>query len=77
MHVAMSRRQDCKEKHCYENTVSVALDVVCAASSGTGEDCSRDSRPFQVSDFKILCLPSGVSAAVHGGQGTWVPKVVL
>jgi len=66
------------EKHCYESTMSLALEVACAMSSGTGEDCSRDGRPSQVSDSRsFLSLPSGVSAAVRGGQGTWIPKAVL
>lgn len=80
-YIAKPRWQDCKEEHCYESIVSVALEVACAMSSGTGEDYSRDGRPI---DFKkyltsrsFLSLPSGVSAAVHGGQGTWIPQVVL
>lgn len=74
MHVDMW--QDCKGKHCYESTVTVALEVACAMSAGTGGDYSRDGRPIQVSDFKVLPFLA-LSAAVHGGQGTSIPEAVL
>lgn len=55
-YIAKPRWQSYRKKHGYESTVSVALEVVCAASRGRGEDYSRYGKPIQISDLKILAF---------------------